>query len=579
MASPFHRLPALATLLAVLSVVLACAPAPSASPTAPASAPPTTVTQSGPHGTLRIAWGPEPTSLAPKMAAPGSTAFNELALTFNSALTYHDGSGMAVPLLARELPSLENGDWVVNPDGTMVTTWRLRENARWHDGEPITAQDYRFAYEVAIDPDVPVYRRDPETSMAGVEAPDDYTLVIRWKQPFYAANALFYRQLDPLPRHILEPRYLADKANFAVGSVWTTDYVGSGPFRLVRWDPGSSLTAQAFNDWVLGPPKTANLEIRFVLDQSAIIASLLSGEIDITGHPWVGPAGAATIRDRWVGGGLGYITNVESRLEHMDFQYRDVPNWQPAVTDVRVRQALISAIDRQALNDLVNAGIGGSVANTFMLPTDALFPDVDRVIAKYPFDPSRAAQLLAAAGWSRPHPDAQVLNASGQPLHLELWTSASGTDSSEATAIVANWRDAGVDAVEFGVPAARASDAEFQTTFPGGALTNRPILPEGFIWISSNAPTPQNRYLGSNRGAFSDDQVDELQARVLSSLGAQAFHDATLALHQRFTEVVGTVPLFYPPDVMLVRNGISGPLGHYTYPAHSWNIFQWEITG
>src|SRR5258707_1107598 len=76
-----------------------------------------------PRGTLRIAWAGEPPTLSPKMASPGGSAFNELAVTFNSALTYYDPTGAAVPQIARELPTVENGSWVVNPDGTMVTTY------------------------------------------------------------------------------------------------------------------------------------------------------------------------------------------------------------------------------------------------------------------------------------------------------------------------------------------------------------------------------------------------------------------------------------------------------------------------
>src|SRR5436309_1890846 len=80
--------------------------------------------QSGPRGNIRMAWAGEPPTLSPKMAAPGGTAFNELAVTFNSALTYTDPQGNIVPQIAKEIPSTDNGSWVVNADGTMVTTYR-----------------------------------------------------------------------------------------------------------------------------------------------------------------------------------------------------------------------------------------------------------------------------------------------------------------------------------------------------------------------------------------------------------------------------------------------------------------------
>jgi ABC-type transport system substrate-binding protein len=112
---------------------------------------------------------------------PGSTALNELAVTFNSALTYFDPANAPRPQLAREIPRIESGDWTIAGDGTMVTLYRLRENAKWHDGAPITAADFVFAYRVFSDPEVPVFRRPPVDSMSTVEARDDQTLVITWR--------------------------------------------------------------------------------------------------------------------------------------------------------------------------------------------------------------------------------------------------------------------------------------------------------------------------------------------------------------------------------------------------------------
>src|SRR4051812_28484001 len=124
--------------LALLACVLlsACA----APPAAPKGSRQAAAQQSsGPKGLLRIAWAGEPPSLSPKMAAPGGSAFNELAITFNSAMTYYDPTGSPIPQLAAEIPTIENGGWIVNADGTMVTTYKLRP-AKWHDGAPITAR-------------------------------------------------------------------------------------------------------------------------------------------------------------------------------------------------------------------------------------------------------------------------------------------------------------------------------------------------------------------------------------------------------------------------------------------------------
>src|SRR5579864_294393 len=96
-----------------LAVLVACAPSSSGSSPDRTAAPSPT----GPRGTLRLAWAGEPPSLGPKFVSPGGTSFNELAITFNSALTYYDPSGSPIPQIASEVPTVENGGWLVNPDG------------------------------------------------------------------------------------------------------------------------------------------------------------------------------------------------------------------------------------------------------------------------------------------------------------------------------------------------------------------------------------------------------------------------------------------------------------------------------
>src|SRR5438093_4538733 len=194
----------------ILALLSACAPAPPAVGGGASTSP---STASEPRGTLRVAWTREAETLSPKFLAGGGAG--EYTWMFSSALVMRDFANVPRPTLARELPTQENGGWIVNPDGSMVTTYRLREDARWHDGVPITAADYAFAYRVYSDPAMPVGVRHPESLMPSVEARDDHTLVIHWKESFLGANALGYRQLHPLPSHLLEEKYRTNHDQFA----------------------------------------------------------------------------------------------------------------------------------------------------------------------------------------------------------------------------------------------------------------------------------------------------------------------------------------------------------------------------
>ncbi|MBM2813181.1 MAG: hypothetical protein HW416_3940 [Chloroflexi bacterium] len=550
-----HHVVSSGIILVLVLSACAQAPTPTTAPNQSATSP--AAQPSGPKGTIKIAWGAEPPMLATtKFQSGGSTAMAELALTFNSALSYIDINGLPHPQLARELPTLQNGRWVVNPDGSMVTTYLLRENAKWHDGAPLTAQDFLFAYRVYIDPDVPVSRREPESLMTSVEAKDDYTLVLNWRVPYYNAAALWYQSLDPLPRHLLEEKYRADKPNFVFGAEWTTDYVGSGPFRLERWDPGQGVLARAFNDWVLGPPKAAALDIRFITDSNTITANLLAGEIDMSGLPWFGPTQADGVRDQWVGAGRGWIFGSESRMQHADFQFRDVPGAQPALADLRVRQALMHGLDREAVAEVANLGFGGSVADVFLLRTDPVFPDVDRAIIKYPYNPTRGLALLGESGWRRSSVDAPLTDAAGRTFPLEIWGTSSGIQ--DATIMANNWKSAlGIDSSVVSIPPTRAADNEYRASFTGVSTTNHRIVPENFVWNSKNLPLAQNRWSGQNRGSFIDSEMDGLLDAQLSARSPDEWRRTTVALHKRFTETVGTVSQYYPVDIVAARNGVK----------------------
>lgn len=564
--------PGVALGLATVLALAACAPAPARDAVgAPPSGQPGV-----PRGTLKIAWSTEPDTLGAKFTTGSGSP--EFVWIFNSFLTYFDFNGNVHPMMAREIPTQANGDFVVNPDGTMITTYRLRESIRWHDGTPLGAEDFVFAFEVYMDPAIPVRDRTPESLMSRVEAADSRTLVVRWREPYLRANMLGYQQLDPLPRHLLEERYRTNKAQFALGEEWKSAYVGVGPFRMERWDPGSGMIARANTEWFLGPPKLETLDIRFITDTNTLLATLLSGEVHMTTSPAVRGAEAAVARDQWVARGEGYLKTWETRLRYFFYQFREVPNWQPALTDLRVRQALLHAIDRQELVEAINFGLG-SPADSFVAPSDPLFGELDRAITKYPFDLNRASALLADAGWRRTPGSELLANAAGQAFDLEVSRNAGPKDEQEISIIADKLKGLGINSRLFIIPAARARDGEIVSFFPGIQTIARTISAENFVFTSSDLPNPQLRWQGSNRGSFVDPEVDRLQNVIMTSLDTQDRQQARIALHKRMSEVLGIGPLYYEVEVILARKNVKGPVGNYgPQQGITWNVFEWELT-
>ena len=286
---------------------------------------------------------------------------------------------------------------------------------------------------------------------------------------------------------------------------------------------------------------------------------------------------AVTGRDQWAVKGEGYLRSTDNSLGYVEFQYRDVPDHQRAVLDVRVRQALLYGIDRQGLVDTVSQGLGG-VANAFMTPTDALFDQLDAVVPKYPYDPARALALLAEAGWQRAGDGGLLVDPSGRTLDLRL--DGSSQQGSTMTIVADNWKSLGINPSIFIVPQPRERDQEFRSQFPGAGFNSRTISPDNFIFTSDNLPTPANAFVGSNRGSFVDPEVDRLHIVTLTSLSEQERDQATIDMNRRLFEVAGIGPLIYNVDVILAKSTVQGPVGAAIgQEGLTWNVQDWTLAG
>jgi ABC-type transport system substrate-binding protein len=262
----------------------------------------------------------------------------------------------------------------------------------------------------------------------------------------------------------------------------------------------------------------------------------------------------------------------------MAFQFRAVPNWQRAVTDLRVRKALSHLVDRQGLVDVLNDGLGRP-ADAFVSPQDSVFAEVDRAISKYPLDGARAAALLEDAGWRRPGPGGVLTNDAGQTLDVEVWTTSGGTGEPEASVIADNFKAGGINSKVYLIPSARQRDNEHRTSFPALETTARSMSADNFVFTSAGVPKAEARWQGPNRGSFVDPELDRLHNVVLTSFDVGERRQATIALHKLMSELVGIGPLYYDVEVILAKNKVKGPVGNYgPQQGISWNIYEWSVS-
>ncbi|MBM2810076.1 MAG: hypothetical protein HW416_835 [Chloroflexi bacterium] len=563
----------LARLLISLVAVLSACAAP-ATPQPRSDAP--TTTASGRPSTVIIAIKGEIADVAAKVGG-GDTFSGEYNFLSSSPLAVHDGKATPHPLIAEALPSRDAGTWTVNADGTMATTWRLRPNAKWHDGRPVTPEDFAFTLRVYASEELPIATREPELFMDRIEGLDDRTFVIHWKQTYPWANELIKGQLDPLlARHVMESAFdTMDAQSFLRQEFWMRNsWIGTGPYRVVQWDLGNQMVFRAFDDYFLGRPKLDEVVIRVIEDTNTVVANLLSGSVDVSVGVTLGQIAGATIRDRWKETGEGQVVVTPVRLRFFEFQHDTTYNRQSALLDLRVRQAFAYGIDRASIAEVVSAGTS-PVAHVFLSPTDALYDRAITRAATYPHDPSRALALLGEAGWTRRGDT--LTNAADEGLVVEVRTTGGTDNETEATVLISDLVKLGVNATLNVMSGAVQADDQYRATFPGLNATARSIRVPETMGIWSSRQCPDQRFRGGNRGCWRNAEFDRLFTIASTSLDASERADAVAAALRILTQDVAVLPMSYFSENIAFRKGLVGPGPRSPEQVgNTWNIHEWH---
>jgi peptide/nickel transport system substrate-binding protein len=234
---------------------------------------------SAPQKTLVISNRGEPPTLATRSLVSQGSSLGIPGRFFNANLDLKDVHENPVPQLAEALPEFNTDTWRVFPDGRMETRFTLRPNLTWHDGTALTPEDFAFALRVYRTPELGSSSISPMPQIDEIVAQDNHTFTIRYKQPHVEAAALG-TTFQALPRHILEEDFTTMEAAAFIGhAFWSVSYVGLGPYRLDRWEPGSFLEGSAFEGNALGRPKIDKMRILIINDPQTALSSVLAGEV------------------------------------------------------------------------------------------------------------------------------------------------------------------------------------------------------------------------------------------------------------------------------------------------------------
>lgn len=537
------------------------------------------LTRAMPSKTLRMGMsGDEEPTTGISLFGPSGTGAPEHTFMLHAGLTVYDAQGNLLPYAAEKVPSTEDGDWQVFPDGRMEVTWKLRAGIKWHDGTPLTAEDYVFGMQAALDDEIP-HRRGRELKfIASVTAPDPQTVVVSWKKSFALANVSGPGDLLALPGHLAASLYQQDKQAFINSPLWTQEFVGLGPYRMSNWVLGSQMELLAFEQFFLGKPKIERILVRYFGDANTLNVSLLSGDLDVVPMGSLKPEPLQSLRKAWEPTGAGTVLAVYSGTRNVRFQYRD-PS-APWAQDLRVRQALYHMLDRQTLADTLQYGLT-TAAHTIPGPDDPIYLLLEqRGLATYPFDLARAQRLLADAGWT-PGPNGVYRSAAGQPFSVEVRSSDKAGNVEEGLAIAGMWKNAGLNADARTFSSAAANVDEVRASFPGALAWPMKFTPDVLQdLISAQIPTEKTRWKGTNYGAHSDPVFDGLYDRYISTLQAAERRSILADLLKLEADQAISIHLYYniSTNTLAFRKTVRGP---GTSPAFqlitTWNIHTWEM--
>jgi peptide/nickel transport system substrate-binding protein len=567
---------------AVALVLAACAPAAPGGTGGPAGQADQPRTGAGPR-TLTMVVRYEVNDLAPKI--PGQSSPTLTRRMFNAAIALVDGEGNVRPYLAEQLPTLNTDSWRVLPDGRMETTYLLRPNLTWHDGQPLTAEDFVFSWRLFSAPGLALFSPNPQDQMEEVTAPDARTVLIRWKSLYPDAAVIVDEEFDPLPRHILRDAWAtyeqdpaANREAFVSDRFWSTEYVQAGPYRLTRWEPGSHLEGVAFDGHALGRPKIDRVIIRVIGDENTTLSNMLAENVHFTARLSMRFEHAMVLKREWASNKRGSFELDPSPTVAAGIQQRPDYLKSPPLTDLRVRRALAHTVDKEGMKEGLFEG-EGIPADTIVSPLQPYYRDVDRAITKYPMDARRAEQLMIEAGFAKDS-GGTFASASGERFQPPIWVTSGPLFERQVQIMVDTWQRAGIDAQPYVIPVAETRDNSTRVLFPGmlshGISTNER---QGLETLTSiQIPTATNRWRGANRPGWSNAEYDRLWDAFNTTLDRSERNRLVVQMAQVLADQLPYIPLFYNLSVQSWVSNLKGPTKGTPETLPYWNIHEWELT-
>ena len=644
------RLMMIASLLVLASLLLTACPAPAQPATVVVTAPPQVVTATPPPPTalppaepktLVICQGQEPDSLY--------TYGTDMLAAAHLQEAIYDGGDYGPagidsrtydfqPVILEKLPNVDDGDALLNavtvgegdmvlndagdpvelaagetirPAGCLssdcavtyeggdvemdqfVVTFKLLPGLMWSDGEPLTADDSVYGFELLADPDTPESKFTPDRT-ASYEATDDVTAV--WTGiPGFVDATYFTNFFVPLPRHLWQEQLGYGAADLITAEESSRTPLGWGPFVITEWVPGDHITLEKNPNYFRaseGLPKVDSVIFRFTgEDPNPVIAAALAGECDIIDQTSGLDSQSKLLIELEAAGQLIPTFVTGTTWEHVDFGINVVDSYERPdfFEDVRFRQAFAQCLGRQEVVDAVL--FGRSVVIHNFIPAE--HPMYAEDVTQWPDDPAAGMALLDEIGWvdddgdpATPRvaqgvegiPDGTLLSFKWQSTTAEL-------RRTYMPIYQQNLAECGIEVTLENLPA-----GEYFADGPDGPLFGRAYDVGSFAWltgvtpscelyITDQIPAEENNWGGQNNPGFADEEYDAACKAALGQLyGTDAYVEAMKEAQRLFSERLPVVPLFLRLKTAAYRPEVTGFIMDPTENSEMWNIENFDLS-
>lgn len=556
-------------------------------------------------GVITIGMSSEPKSLFAGLEQ--SAVLTQLtSLLYTDTIGGRDENWCLFPVLIKRIPTRENGLWKVLDDGRMEVTYELRKGVKWADGEEITSKDALFSYYLTTHPAFPTIHNETDFWVDRVEALDLYTVKVFWNQLYTYANLT----LGLMPAHyfeqnyqyILKPyslldktyydpakdnpatqdkdesykseQYLADEAFIlkATQGEYNQAPMHAGAYRVKKWERGQSLTMEPNENFLFGKPLLDSFVFRTIENTDTLLAATLAGNVDMT-ITGLSLDQAMQLKDKKDLNQIPYFT-PSMTWDHLDLNIDD-----PLLSDKRIRQALLYAIDRKGISDELYFGMN-PVADSWLPPKHPAFNEEN--ITKYEYDPEKAKQLIEEAGWVM-NDKTGFYEKEGKTLSITFITSAGNKLREQMQAVIStNWKTVGIEVT--------MKNEQTTTLF---TLTLKERKFNGptavmFAWVmgplsdfyslvnSKQIPTQSNGWSGQNYPGFQNEIVDVLTQECLKMLDKKRIYQNMAQVQTILTQELPSLPLFYRVNVTTARKDLRGYYPTGAGVADTWNGAWWS---